>query len=218
MERFSPPLQTEIVKLSDLTRAAELLKLGKLVAFPTDTFFALGVAIREEPVKSLFAAKGRMAGNPVPVLLSSSQQLAQVTDGELSPAGSALAAEYWPGPLTIVVSAAPNVPEAVTAGTGSVGVRVPDHDPARELIALSESPLTGTSANLSGMEPCKTAEQVLQQLDGVIDAVVDAPCGPHSDPSTVVRFDAQELQILREGSISEADIRRVTAGADGSRL
>ncbi len=200
---------TELIKLSDISRAAELLRLGKLVAFPTDTLFALGAVIREEPVKALFEAKGRMAGNPVPVLLSSADQVPQVSGEPLEGAAAALASEYWPGPLTLVLPASPDVPTAVTAGTGTVGARVPDHDLARDLIALAGIPLTGTSANRSGQEPCKTADEVMSQLDGIVDAIVDARCGPHSAPSTVVSFENDAPNILREGSIPEAEILRV---------
>ncbi len=184
--------------------------MGKLVAFPTDTYFALGAILQETAVERLFDAKGRMAGNPVPVLLSSSAQAAQVSGKELSSVADILVRRFWPGPLTLVLPANSSVPGSVTAGTGKIGVRVPDHELARELISLVGSPVTGTSANLSGGDPCKSADEVLSQLGGVIDAVVDAPCGIHTAPSTVVSFDDEEFRILREGAIAEADIRQAT--------
>lgn len=204
-------MRTELIKSTNLAHAADLLRLGKLVAFPTDTFFALGAVLQEDAIEKLFDAKGRMAGNPVPVLLSSTEQVSHVASTEITGPTQALADAYWPGPLTLVLTAKSGVPAAVTASTGNVGVRVPDHELARSLIELVGSPVTGTSANLSGGEPCKTAKQVLSQLNGIIDTVVDAPCGAHASPSTVVSVESSAIRVLREGSISESEIRR-TAG------
>lgn len=201
-------MRTELIKPSNIAHAAELLRLGKLVAFPTDTFFALGAVLQEDAINALFEAKGRMTGNPVPVLLASAEQVRQVADSELPDSARALAEEFWPGPLTLVMPVNSDVPVSVTARTGKIGVRVPDHELARKLIALVGLPVTGTSANLSGEESCKTADQVISQLGGIIDAVVDASCGVHSNPSTVVSFDNDEVHILREGSISESEILR----------
>lgn len=178
------------------------------MAFPTDTFFALGAVLSEESLTALFTAKGRMAGNPVPVLLSSAEQANQVTK-QLPETAAALADAFWPGPLTLVLPALQHIPHLVTAGTGNVGVRVPDHELARNLISVVGSPVTGTSANLSGNQPCKTAAEVLSQLGGVITAVVDAPCGGHIEPSTVLGFSNGELEFLRSGSIADVEIRRV---------
>lgn len=205
---FLSPLRTELIKPSNLAHAAELLRVGKLVAFPTDTFFALGAVLQDTAVEALFEAKGRMRGNPVPVLLSSADQVSQVTGFALEGAPAALTKAFWPGPMTLVLPASTSVPASVTAGTGGIGVRVPDHDLARELIAQVGSPVTGTSANLSGSEPCKTAGEVMSQLSGIVDAVVDAACGTHSEPSTVVSINNGDVRIVREGSIPETEIRR----------
>ncbi len=202
-----PRLKTQLLKESDLERASELLRSGELVAFPTDTYFALGAIMRPDAIESLFSAKGRLPNNPVPVLISSADQLALLSEDELDERSKLLADRFWPGALTLVLPAIESVPEKVTAGTGTVGVRVPDHQLARELIAMSGSPLTGTSANLSGQPPCKTADAVVDQLDGVVAAVVDAPCGDETAPSTVVSASDNDLKVLREGSISEASLR-----------
>ncbi len=207
-------MPAELIRPSDLDRAAGLLRSGKLVAFPTDTFFALGAVIEDAPVRALFAAKGRMEGNPVPVLLASADQVGKVAEtGPETAVAEALAREFWPGALTIVLPAKASVPESVTAGTGTVGVRVPNHALARQLMEAADSPLTGTSANLSGEQPCKTAAEVMAQLSDIIDAVVDAPCGEHTAPSTVVRFTGSRPEILRQGSVPEVEIARVAGSA-----
>lgn len=195
----------------EVERAAEYLRAGKLVSFPTDTFFALGAVLTEAAVSVLIEVKGRTRGNPVPVLLSAIDQVDEVA-ASFPDSAAALAAAFWPGPLTLVLPARADVPAAVTAGTGTIGIRVPGHSLARELIAVAGQPVTGTSANISGSSPCKTAGDVLSQLDGRISAVIDAPCGEHSEPSTVVRFtsdNGSEIQVIRAGAISEAELRQV---------
>ena len=200
--------ETELLTCGNLSQAADLLRSGKLVAFPTDTFFALGAVLTESAVSSLFAVKGRMAGNPVPVLLSSADQVDAVAE-EFPNEARKLAREFWPGPLTLVLPARASVPNSVTANTGTVGVRIPAHAVATELISKVGSPVTGTSANMSGMPPGKTAAEVVAQLSGKIAAIVDAPCGDHVQPSTVVRFDGTGLDIIRVGAISEDELLRV---------
>ena len=202
-----------VLSQHELERAAGYLRSGSLVAFPTDTFFALGAVLTDAAISSLIEVKGRSSGNPVPVLLSSADQVQDVATS-FSATAAALAQAFWPGPLTLVLPARTGLPAPVTAGTGSVGVRVPDHPLARELIALVGQPLTGTSANISGEQPCKTANDVLRQLDGRISAVIDARCGEHAEPSTVVRLSEDndndnEIQVVRAGAISELELRRV---------
>ena len=201
----------EVLSPDQLDQAAEYLRLGNLVAFPTDTFFALGAVLTEAAISALFEVKGRTPGNPVPILLSAIDQVPDVTTS--FPASAVRLAEaFWPGPLTLVLSARSGIPTGVTAGTGTVGVRVPDHHLGRELIALVGQPVTGTSANRSGSAPCKSADDVLSQLEGRISAVVDAICGEHTSPSTVVGFsdgDDGELKIIRAGAISESDLKSV---------
>lgn len=204
-----------VLSADDLEQAAALLRLGNLVAFPTDTFFALGAVLTGPAIAALFQVKRRMTGNPVPVLLSSVEQVPDVA-ASFPHLAVALAEAFWPGPLTLVLPARDDVPDGVTAGTGTVGVRVPDHQLARELISRVGGPVTGTSANLSGSPPCKRASDVLTQLGEQIRAVIDAPCGDHSAPSTVVGFSGdagQEIRVIRTGAISEADLRRVMGSA-----
>lgn len=198
---------TRLIKPDDIEAAATLLRQGKLVAFPTDTFFALGAVITDESIAALFRSKGRMPDNPVPVLVSSVEQVEQVAT-EFSDQALVLAKAFWPGALTIVFPARADVPESVTAGTKTVGVRVPEHGLARDLISAVGSPLTGTSANISGQSPTKSAGEVMQQLDGVLDGVIDANCGPHNQPSTVIKFEDGQVKVLRAGSISESELNQ----------
>jgi L-threonylcarbamoyladenylate synthase len=185
-----------------LKTAAAALRAGRLVAFPTDTFFALGAsALDATAVRRIFRAKGRADGSPIPVLVASTEDAAAVVT-EFPEAAAALARKFWPGPLTLVLPARREVSVEVTAGRGAVGVRVPAHDLARRLISLTSVPVTGTSANISGQPPCKTAAEVLAQLDGRVDHILDAPCGGHTMPSTVVDFASGRMRLIREGAIA----------------
>jgi L-threonylcarbamoyladenylate synthase len=200
-----------VLSQNELGKAAELLLRDELVAFPTDTFYALGAVLTEAAISALFEGKGRVRGNPVPVLIATADQV-QLVATDFPDVAKKLADKFWPGPLTLVLPARDDVPSSVTAGMGTVGVRVPDHRVARDLIAAVGGPVTGTSANLSCSPPCKVVDDVLSQLGDQIKAVIDAPCGEHSAPSTVVGFsdtDDSDIHIIRQGAISEAALRQV---------
>jgi L-threonylcarbamoyladenylate synthase len=191
---------------SGLRRAAELLRAGELVAFPTDTVYGVGAVVWDAgAVRKLYEAKLRPADKAIPVLLADAQDLALVA-GALPPAVLRLAGRHWPGPLTIVVPRAAAVPDEVTAGGASVAVRVPDHDLARALIRAAGAPLAATSANLSGQPSPVTAEEVVAQLGGRIPLVLDGgPC-PGGVASTVVDLTGPAPVILRPGPLTTQDI------------
>jgi L-threonylcarbamoyladenylate synthase len=194
--------------MGGIEAAASALRAGGLVAFPTDTFFALGAsALNPDAVERLFEAKGRAEANPVPVLIASAADVSSVAE-EFTGAARALAEKFWPGPLTLVLPARAEVPRQVTAGTGTIGVRVPAHEIARKLIAAAGVPLTGTSANISGQPPCKTSAEVLGQLGGRLNHILDAPCGSHSAPSTVVDFASGKMRLIREGAITYDSLQK----------
>ena len=206
---------------SNLQLAAEALRNGKLVAFPTDTFFALGAdATNSAAVENVFLAKGRSPGAPVPVLVADTTMAEQLVRDFPDPLRD-LANQFWPGALTIVLPASDAVPDVVSAGTGTIGLRVPDHVLARRLIALANTPITGTSCNLTGHPPTKDVEAVKQQLGAKIALCLDGPCGANTSPSTVVGLtytggtSASEgrphskINLIREGAIDSETIRKI---------
>lgn len=200
-------MRTEILSTADpqaVRRALEILHIGGLIAFPTDTVYGLAAELHSpQGILRLYEAKGRDESKAIPVLVGSVEQLVQVTDG-LSGRASRLAARYWPGALTLVVPRRPDLPNELSE-LPTVGVRMPDHPFALELLRAS-GPLAVTSANSSGMPSPRTAEDVLAQLDGRIELVLDGgPC-PGGVPSTVVDCTGEELKILRQGAISAAEI------------
>ena len=188
-----------------IARALEILTSGGLVAFPTDTVYGVGaLAFDGKAVESIYTAKNRPPEKSIPVLIGETSDLAQVAIDvpEIAPK---LAARFWPGPLTLVVSKHPGLP-AVVSATGTVAVRVPDHPVARALLRAA-GPLAVTSANLSGQPSPSTAEEVLTQLGGRIAMVLDGGRTPGGVPSTLVDCLAPDLRVLRAGPISETEIQ-----------
>lgn len=192
---------------SGLDTAASAIKNGELIAFPTDTFFALGCdGLNSRAVETVFLTKGRNPGTPVPLLIAD-VEMAEKLSMEFPDELRKLTDEFWPGALTVVLPANDKVPSVVTAGTGTVGLRVPDHDLAREFIRLCGTPLTGTSCNITGRDPIKEASMVEQVFGDQIAMSIDAACGTATNPSTVVSYENGKISILRLGAISVDSIR-----------
>ena len=192
-----------------ISRALEILKAGGLVAFPTDTVYGVGtLAFDGTAVESIYAAKDRPVDKAIPILIGGLEDLDKVT-AEVPPIAAKLAAHFWPGPLTLVVPKHPHLPDAVSA-TPTVGVRVPDHPVARALLRAA-GPMAVTSANISGEDSPKTAEEVNRQLNRRISLILDGGETPGGVPSTVVNCLGTEPDILREGPITLKDIQFVLA-------
>lgn len=197
-------METQVLSASDpsaVRRAADILRHGGLVAFPTDTVYGLGAdAFRGEIVSRLYAVKGRSTDKAIAILIGSPDELPKVAE-QPPPHARRLAAKFWPGALTLVVHKRPEVPDEVSAG-GTVGVRVPDHEVVRALLALT-GPLAVTSANRSGRPSSVRPREVLEALGGHIDLVLDGGVCPGGVPSTVVDCTVTPVRILRAGPIAE---------------
>jgi L-threonylcarbamoyladenylate synthase len=185
-----------------IRQAAEALRAGRLVAFPTETVYGLGAsALDAAAVARVFEAKGRPATNPLIVHVSDVGEVASVA-GEWPEAAAKLAARFWPGPLTLVVPKGEGVPSIVTAGGPTVAVRCPNHPVARALIREAGVPLAAPSANRSAELSPTRAEHVLKGLNGRIDMLLDGgPC-PGGIESTVVDVTGEVPRVLRPGLIS----------------
>ena len=181
--------------------AAAALSRGELVAFPTDTVY--GLAAGHDHVRKLFLAKDRPKDKRIPVLLSAASNLD--ASAMVTPAARALADRFWPGPLSLVL---------VAPRRGTLAFRVPANDVARRLIAASGGGLPVTSANRSGQGDCRTAEEVLAQLDGRIGLVLDGGPATGGVPSTVVDCTTDPIKILREGAITTAEIEDALANVE----
>ncbi len=193
-------MKTEIIQVREIPRALEILRSGGLVAFPTDTVYGLGaLAFDGKAVESIYIAKDRPLEKAIPILIGDTDDLAKVTSS-IPDMARKLAARFWPGPLTLILPKKQTLPESVSA-TGTVAVRVPDHEVARALLRAA-GPMAVTSANISGGSNPPTAEEVLTQLGGRIALIIDGGNTPGGIPSTLVDCTGDKLQILRAGPIT----------------
>lgn len=181
--------------------AAAALSRGELVAFPTDTVY--GLAAGHDHIRKLFLAKDRPKDKRIPVLLSDAVNLD--ASAMVTPAARALAQRFWPGPLSLVL---------VAPRRGTLAFRVPANDVARRLIAASGGGLPVTSANRSGQPDARTAEEVMQQLEGRVALVLDGGPATGGVPSTVVDCTSDPIKILREGAISVGEIEEALANIE----
>ena len=183
-----------------LARAAAVLRAGGLVAFPTETFYGLGAAAGDAAaVRRIFRVKGRDEAKPLLVLVDSIAMAEAVA--EVSARARALMTRHWPGALTLVLSARAALPRELTAGTGTIGVRLSPHPVARGLVHALGAALTAPSANLEGASPPTTAAEVLGVFGGAIDLVLDGGATAGGAPSTVVDVTSDALRVLRQGAV-----------------
>jgi L-threonylcarbamoyladenylate synthase len=184
-----------------LDAAAAVLRSGGIVAFPTESFYGLGAdALAPAAVRRIFAIKGRPDGKPLLVLVDSVEGALALAAEAISGA-RALMARHWPGPLTLVLRAAPAVPVEVTAGSGTVGVRVPGHAVARGLARAAGRPVTAPSANPSGGVPPTVATEVARFFEGQLDFILDGGATAGGEGSTVADCTVWPPRILRQGPI-----------------
>lgn len=186
-----------------LLPAANILKRGGLVAFPTETVYGLGAnGLDSAAAASIYRAKGRPSDNPLILHIADVEMLDSIAD-DVSSAARNMMRAFWPGPITFILKRKPAVPDAATGGLDTVGVRMPDHEIARALIRLAETPLAAPSANTSGRPSPTSAAAVLADLDGKIDAVIDGgPCRCGIE-STIVDCTEGLPTILRPGAITD---------------
>jgi L-threonylcarbamoyladenylate synthase len=192
-----------------IAEGAARLRAGGLVAFPTETVYGLGAnALDAAAVRAIYAAKGRPSFNPLIVHLADVGWLPRVVR-EVPPVATLLAAAFWPGPLTLVLPRASTVPDEVTAGLDTVGVRVPAHAVARDLIAAADLPIAAPSANAYTRVSPTTAAHVVQQLGDRVDLVLDGGPAAVGIESTVLDLTTSPPTLLRPGGVSHAELERV---------
>ena len=189
-----------------IQQAVETLRRGGLVAFPTDTLYALGAnALAPEAVERVLTAKGRHQGKPLSVLVPTIAA-AQGLIGQLSEAVRALMRSLWPGPLTIVLKASATLPTALVGATGTIGLRIPGGAVAQAILAAFDGPIIGTSANKAGGADPADAKSVQRAIGGQIDLILDGGRVPLGVPSTVIDCTVEPARILREGAVTRASL------------
>jgi L-threonylcarbamoyladenylate synthase len=190
-----------------IREAARIIRSGGLVCFPTETVYGLGAdALSESAVQRVFVAKGRPSDNPLIVHIADPRQIFDLADENLSFNAEILAKTFWPGPLTLVMRRTILVPDAVSAGLDTVAIRMPDHRVALALINEVGSGIVGPSANLSGRPSPTMASDILEDLRGRVEMVLDAGPTLIGVESTVVDVTVDPPAILRVGGLPQKDI------------
>jgi L-threonylcarbamoyladenylate synthase len=191
---------------SSLDAAVKAVREGGIIAYPTETFYGLGVdAFNTAAVERLVKLKARPGGKPISIIIKDACVLKTVVS-EVPPAATELIRRFWPGPLTIVFKAVDRLPGALTGSNATIGVRVSAHPTAARLAAELSVPLTATSANPSGEEPPVTPEEVLSYFGKTLDVLIDGGRLPGRLASTVVDVTGAEAKILRAGAIDEHEL------------
>ena len=188
----------------NINMAARIIRNGGLVVYPTETVYGLGCdPYQVEAVKRLLTTKTKRK-TPLPVLAASMTDVENVA--YISPKWKKLTAKFWPGSLTLIFSKKPDFPDIVTFGRDTLGLRIPDHHVALQLILLSGGLLVGSSANRTGEKPPQKVTEISKELEELVDIILDG--GPTSQgiPSTVIDTTSDPPKILREGSISSKKI------------
>jgi L-threonylcarbamoyladenylate synthase len=189
-----------------IARAAALIRHSEVIAIPTDTLYGLAAnPFDHAAVETVFAIKGRPKHNPLLLLVDSLEMAAELS-AQLPATFHKLAAQFWPGPLTIVVSASAKLSSAVTAGTGTIGLRLPQAPIAVALIRAAACPVTATSANRSGEPDSSSAEQVARSLGDQLPLILDGGSSSNQKPSTVIDLSSAAWRMVREGAISRREI------------
>jgi len=192
---------------SSISEAIRVVKFGGLIVYPTDTVYGLGCdPFNTLAVKRLIDAKGQRK-KPLPILASDIEHIKTVA--EVTETAEKLARKFWPGPLTIVLKKKPQLPEIVTFGRDTVGVRVPNHPVALELLRQGNGLLIGTSANISGKKSTVTAEDAAKQLGDKVDLILDGGRATLGKGSTVVNLADRRFRVERIGPISLKEIESI---------
>ena len=195
----------------NIIKTAEILKSGGLAAIPTETVYGLAAdALNGEAVAKIFAAKGRPMDNPLIVHVAEFEDIERFAlVREIPKAAKKLAKVFWPGPLTIIMKKGGVIPDEVSAGLDTVAIRLPSHPSARAIIKAADTPLAAPSANLSGSPSPTTAQHVMNDMDGKIDAVFDGgACGVGVE-STVITLAEDTPRLLRPGKVTLEELREV---------
>ncbi|MBI3595698.1 MAG: threonylcarbamoyl-AMP synthase [Nitrospirae bacterium] len=187
--------------LEAVEEAVQRIRSGGIIAFPTETFYGLGVdPFNATAVEQLFAVKGREPGKPILIVIDEFKR-AEGIIGAVSPESWSLIRKFWPGPLTLLFAASSRLPSALTGGTGKVGIRIPSHPVALRLLRAVGQPITATSANRSGEPGATSASRVQETLGAHLDLIIDGGETPGGTGSTIVDTSFHPPRLIREGKI-----------------
>lgn len=209
MKTIIKELNENNIDMKIIEEAANIIKDGNLVAFPTETVYGLGAdGLNEEAISKIFWAKGRPQDNPLILHISSSEELEPLVK-EIPKKAKICMEAFWPGPLTMIFKKSEIIPDAITAGLETVAIRMPDNEIARRLIKGSEKPIAAPSANTSGRPSPTKAKHVYNDLKGKLELILDGGGTGFGLESTVLDLTEEIPMILRPGGITLEDLRKV---------
>jgi L-threonylcarbamoyladenylate synthase len=189
-----------------LQKAIKVLEKGGVVAFPTETFYGLGVKYdNEDALKRLYEIKKRPQDKAIPLIVGSIREV-HILAAEVPELAFELMKRYWPGPLTIVLKAKDRLSEYITAGTGKVAVRVPGESVALDIVRRTGFPITATSANPSGSPPADSPQEVLKYFAEELDLIIDGGRTHGYEPSTIVEVVDDNIKLLRKGILKKINL------------
>lgn len=202
-------MKTALLGRSRVQQAAEIIKRGGLLGIPTETVYGLGAnGLDAEAVRRIFEAKGRPQDNPLILHIPTVDWLERYCE-DIPDAAYELAKRFWPGPLTIILKRKPIVPDVVTAGMNTVGMRCPKHTLCRDIISRADVPVAAPSGNTSGRPSPTTAAHMLEDMDGKIEAIVDGGACSVGVESTIIDLTVAPPQLLRPGGVTLEQLQKV---------
>ncbi len=215
------PVKTRIIKIhphvieqEHIEAAAKVLKNEGIIVYPTDTFYGLGASCYSKAaIHKIRSLKKRDPQKPLSIVVSSLDMLQSVVT-DLPPLFKVLSSKFWPGPLTLILSASTRLPGELLSSKETIGVRLPAHPWLMELVKYSASPITATSANLSGEKEITSPENAVDIFSGKVDLIVDGGTAQAKLPSTVVDLTLEKPKILRKGAVSEEALIKYMTGPD----
>jgi len=200
-------IQPDGTGISDaLEKAFVIIKKGGVIAYPTETFYGLGVKYDDiSALKKLYGIKHRSWDKALPLIIGEKGELDLIASS-ITAAAEKLAKRFWPGPLTLLLPAKPDISEFITAKTGKIAVRIPGESFALELARFLGFPITATSANISGMPPAENADDLIRYFGDSLDLIIDCGKTPGGKPSTIVDASGEKIRFLRAGAVSIEDV------------
>ena len=200
------------MELEKIEEAAKIIKRGGIVIFPTETVYGIGAnALNENAVKRIYEIKKRDFSKPISLLVSDFDMIEKVAK-DITDIEYKIMKAFFPGPLTIILKKKDIIPDIVTAGSDTVGIRMPEGDTARELVKLAGVPIATPSANISGKKSGTNIKDIMNDFDGKVDLYIDGGESKLGIASTIVKIVDGKVHMVREGSISKEEIDSVLKG------
>jgi L-threonylcarbamoyladenylate synthase len=199
-------ISPDIIEIDKIDEIVEVFRRDGIIVYPTETFYGLGAnGFSKKAIREVYRLKKREALKPLSVIISDISMLDQIVS-EIPPSFRPLISEFWPGPLTIILKASPEVPMELQGG-GTIGVRLTGHKWVRALVSRAHFPITATSANVSGKMEISRPQEAKKLYEGKVDLIVDGGKTQGTVPSTVVDMSGEEPRMIREGEISSDRIK-----------